>query len=489
MGVLDAAATAIPRESRRGDWYVIAYAAGTLGVGALVCAGCWGASFHAWDRWTKPWGSILSAYVFLAAFFLLWTALLAAFETRVARFGIARGWALAATLFVALYACLYPRVPQLLSCELAVSALACAMLGLLPDGLRSRSWGIGILLLLSMHVSTSVEFFVGYPLRFVSTWIAALMLGPMAQSFGTALTDGINVYQIDAPCSGVKMLTSALVMGAALAVLLRLRPRATLTLVAAAGVVAVLGNAHRAATLFVIGAPDTEVHAIIGIVVFAECLVLLLGFGTYMKRRETRSGQKPGTARPSPAADKYTLALLALTCVVAAFSPLLVSSASTANAASDSPVTWPKTWQGHALRKLPLSRNVEEYLQGFPGHWAQFSVEGTGQTLLLRTCTAATRDLHSAENCYLAMGGRCEARPSVRDAEGRVWSRFWYFPPDGYSVEVRQCYFSITAKPKGSALEDWIKGAPSWPDISAWYWAAARPGSDVHTTLAVTIAE
>ncbi|MCC6698850.1 MAG: archaeosortase/exosortase family protein [Candidatus Hydrogenedentes bacterium] len=489
MGMPDSIAMDRPRERPQSEGDVLAYATVILLAGVPIVAACWGAGLHAWDRWTKGWGSPLSAYVFVGAVFLVWITPLTAFERLDLRLGFARGWALAASSLLCAYACLFTRVPQLVSCELAAAALACTLLGLLPDELRCRSWGIGILLLLSMHVSTSVEFFVGYPLRFVSTWIAALMLGPMAQSFGTALTDGINVYQIDAPCSGVKMLTSALVMGAALSVLLRLRPRATLALVAAAGVIAVLGNAHRAATLFVIGAPDTEAHAVIGVIVFAECAAVLVGLGAYMKRRELRRGQGPRRASPSSAAGPRTLGLLGVACVLASIAPLLAFPVSDARAATDMRVNWPDTWQGHALHPLPLSEAVQKHLRGFPGQWAQFTVEGTGQTLLLRTCTAATRDLHSAENCYLAMGGRCEALPSVRDTDGHVWSRFRYVPPTGGRLEVQQCYFSVSGESSGGALEDWIRGAPSWPDISAWYWAAARPGSPVRTTLAVTVAE
>ncbi|MCC6485901.1 MAG: archaeosortase/exosortase family protein [Candidatus Hydrogenedentes bacterium] len=485
----DSVAMERTRVRPQGEGDLLAYGTVILLAAVPIVAACWGAGLHTWDRWTKGWGSPLSAYVFAGALLLVWLAPLMAFERQDLRLRFARGWALTASSLLLIYALVFTRVPQLVSCELAAAALACTLLGLLPDKLRSRSWGISILLLLSMHVSTSVEFFVGYPLRFVSTWIAALMLGPMAQSFGTALTDGINVYQIDAPCSGVKMLTSALVMGAALSVLLRLRPRATLALVAAAGVIAVLGNAHRAATLFVIGAPETEVHAVIGIVVFIECALVLAGLGAFMKRRELRRLQRQRGAETSSPAGPRTIGLLGMACVLAALAPLLVFPVSNISAAEEVRVVWPETWQGHALQPLPLSEGVQKHLRGFPGQWAQFRVEGTGQTLLLRTCTAVTRDLHSAENCYLAMGGRCEARSSLRDADGHTWSRFSYIPPGGGRLEVRQCYFSISREARGGALEDWIQDAPSWPDISAWYWAAARPGSEVHTTLAVTVAE
>ena len=82
-----------------------------------------------------------------------------------------------------------------------------------------------------------------------------------------------------------------------------------------------------------------------------------------------------------------------------------------------------------------------------------------------------------------------EPLPAWQDAEGRTWSRFAARKADGAARVVRQCYFSIDSNVTARDLKDWLAGRESWPDVSAWYWGAARPGSEVRATLGVTVME
>jgi hypothetical protein len=129
------------------------------------------------------------------------------------------------------------------------------------------------------------------------------------------------------------------------------------------------------------------------------------------------------------------------------------------------------------------------YLRDFPGDAAQFQVGATGKLILLRRTNLATRKLHSSENCYQGTGVTCEPAPAIKDTAGHLWSQFHLNRPFSKSRTVRQCYFSIDPAASGGALEDWIHGTPSWPDVSSWYWAAAVPGSPVKATLAITVLE
>jgi exosortase/archaeosortase family protein len=457
------------------------------GFGVMVVAACWAAADTALDRWFAPWGSVVSFAVFIAAV-VLWIAALDEASNRTARLHVSAPWLLATSVLLVLYAALYPRVPQLVSCELAAGVLACAMLAVLPRDIRSRCWGIAVLVLLSMHVSTSVEFFMGYPLRVTSTWLAAAMLGPVAQSYGTGLTDGVNLYYVDAPCSGIHMLTYSLVMAAGTASLLRLSARRTIALLIAAVALAVFGNAHRAASLFAMDVPDGEFHTIFGLIVFVECLLLLLLLAFYFKRRQNREPHASTQAFREPVAGRRLLAVFAAAAAAAALSPLFVSQTSISASNAHAKIDWPKFWNGSALIPQPMPDEVAKYLQDFPGDWAQFEWEATGKSVLLRICEVPTRKLHSAENCYLAMGGKCHAEASRKDDNGHVWSRFKYTSPADSVVYVQQCYFSISNPPRGDALEVWLDGAQSWPDISAWYWAASLPGSEVEMTLAIVVA-
>lgn len=458
-------------------------------LASVVVAACWAAAGHALKRWLEPWGSPTSAYVFVFTFAFWCVLVFASPRVHMSRLSPARSWLIAAALVIGLYAVLYPHVPQLVTCELAVAALACVMLGVLSDEQRDQYWGIAPLLLLSMHVSTSVEFFVGFPLRFVSTKLAALMLGSTVDSTGVVLSRGTTIVGVDDPCSGVNMLTSALVLAGSLSLLLRLRPVRTFLLMAIAAGLAVFGNAHRASTLFLFfpGSVGSEVEVIIGIIVFVECVLVLAIIAFWFRRRQKSEGQAKASTAIS--AGQYTYLLFAITCTAAAMSPLTVPEKRIATAEQRHVVSWPTTWGGEQLWTIPLTKAETNYLRDFPGDWRQFKFPSTDIVVLLRWCVLPTRTLHAAENCFLAQGGACEHLSSIRDQAGHVWSRFRYKPLHGVSRDVRQCYFAVNSASRGGELDDWIRDARSWPDASAWYWAAAMPGSDVRMTLAITVTE
>ena len=81
------------------------------------------------------------------------------------------------------------------------------------------------------------------------------------------------------------------------------------------------------------------------------------------------------------------------------------------------------------------------------------------------------------------------AEPAYRDGSGHIWSRFSVIKPDGSRLMVRQCYFAVAGPDLSGPLEQSIAATPSWSTASEWYWSAARPGSRINFTLAVTVAE
>lgn len=405
----------------------------------------------------------------------------------------ARDWLIAATGFVVLYAALFPHVPKLVSCELAVMAVGCVMVGVLPAETRRVSWGLFPLLAQAPLVSTALDFYVGYPLRLCATKLAAVMLLGNVAAVGTGLSTGGNVVFVDAPCSGIRMLSASLVLAGALSLLLRFRLIPTFALLASSVLLALFGNAHRAASLVLVNIPpDAPAHALIGIVVFAECSVLLLLIAKFLHRRQTRRISPEGVASKAGPLVKLTFLLA---CAATAGLTMLPGGIPAATA-STTTVAWPKTWQGQTLSPIPLPSEWDSFLSGFPGAWAQFRVGDTGKVVLMRYCTIATRMLHPAENCYLALGGDCTPMPSLRDEQGHVWSRFEYTAPDGAKRTVSQCYFALSEIDTSRQLparvddvSDWLRSATSWSDASAWYWASSMPGSDVRATLAITVAE
>ncbi len=472
----------------------VAKGAGTaIAEVAFVSIACWAAFVSMWERWTAPWGEAWGAWVFGAAI-AAWIYLLceSARENRLVA-APAKNWLLLTAALLLAYAASFAHVPRLVTCEFAVVALGSVMLAVLPADTRASSWGLLPLLIVSPHVGTAVDFYLGFPLRLCASKLAAIMLLGNATSVGTGLSSGGSVVFVDAPCSGIRMLAAAFVLAGALSLLLQLRPASTLALLGVSVLVALFGNAHRAASLFLVNVPSEDAaHTAIGIIVFVECAVLLVITAKFLQCRQMRSAQP---VRECAGAGRIAKAVFLLACVAAAIGGFPRNS-HTAVAANEATAAWPKSWQGQPLVPMSLPEGINEFLSGFPGEWAQFRVGDTGKVVLLRQCTEATRKMHPAENCYAALGGTCAPMASLRDEQGHVWSRFRYTGPDGTQRVVSQCYFAIQETAGASNetqqredLSDWLRDAPSWPDVSAWYWAAALPGSDTETTLALTVAE
>lgn len=172
------------------------------------------------------------------------------------------------------YAATYPFVPNLVRAAIAVTAVGCTFSSLrLSSPMHTASWG---LLLLSLPVMPSLQFYLGYPLRIVSGLFAAALLKLAGFSVileGTGLRWGTELISIDVPCSGVRMLWTGLYVAFTSACLLRLGTRRTFAAVVASIAAVVLGNGIRAASLFQVEAGLFKMpawgHDAVGIVVFA----------------------------------------------------------------------------------------------------------------------------------------------------------------------------------------------------------------------------
>ena len=144
-----------------------------------------------------------------------------------------------------------PFVPRLASALLAFLALGFAW-SLWRHGTPFRPWAVG-LGLLGLPMASSLQFYLGYPLRIASGAVALVLLrlgGVAVDREGVYLRAGGELVMIDAPCSGMRMLWAALLLACCLAALFRLRARSSLLAVGAAALLAVLGNGLRTAALF-----------------------------------------------------------------------------------------------------------------------------------------------------------------------------------------------------------------------------------------------
>ena len=148
-------------------------------------------------------------------------------------------------------------------------------------------WG---LLLLSLPLFASLQFCLGYPLRAVAGVLAAYLLnltgfGVVAE--GTLLNWGGQLVEIDAPCSGIKMLWAGAYLASVLACLYNLKATRVVLLGLGTVVCVIGGNALRASALFYLEAGVVPLpswsHNATGIVVFAVTALLVVRFAERLR--------------------------------------------------------------------------------------------------------------------------------------------------------------------------------------------------------------
>ena len=235
------------------------------------------------DGSDEPWG--VAALV--AALLLTWPSR----RTRALRTDDRLLWA--AVLLTFAYAVSVPFAPPLFRAALAMSALACSWVSV--AGLRNKLAPVAVLFALSLPVIASLQFYLGYPLRALTTTGAALtlnVLGFGVDRAGTSLLWQGHSVLIDAPCSGVRMLWT----GAALACVVALYResigwRSLMTLLLLTSVAALLANVLRAAALFILETRSSSVsdllHTMVGVATFAVTAVSIVLIESALRR--TRS--------------------------------------------------------------------------------------------------------------------------------------------------------------------------------------------------------
>jgi exosortase/archaeosortase family protein len=182
-------------------------------------------------------------------------------------------WAAALLTFV--YAASVPFAPPLVRAALAMAALACSWVSI--AGLRSKLAPVTALFALSLPVIASLQFYLGYPLRSMTTAGAAAalpLLGFAVERTGTALLWQGGTVLVDAPCSGIRMLWTGAALACAMALYRQAISWRSLTmLLLLTSAAALFANVLRAAALFIVETRDSPVpqfiHPTIGAATFA----------------------------------------------------------------------------------------------------------------------------------------------------------------------------------------------------------------------------
>jgi len=173
-------------------------------------------------------------------------------------------------------------LPPLPRAVLGVSALGLTLAAILDR--RRPLLPLWVMLLLSLPVVSSLQFYLGYPLRAFTAWGSGgllAMVGLGVVQTGTALTWLGRTVLVDAPCSGIRMLW----VGMFLTTLLSYLTRASLNRFALNAAVALLvilaANVLRNTVLFVKEADIIHLpawtHAGTGLLAFLLTSLLIAG--------------------------------------------------------------------------------------------------------------------------------------------------------------------------------------------------------------------
>lgn len=375
---------------------------------------------------------------------------------------------IASIICLAIYASTWFFAPKLLSAVFAVMAI-----GFLIHSRGGRlKLGLGewLLLLLSLPIVSSLNFYVGYPLRILVGMIAApslSMLGFPAVAQGTAIVWNHQLVEIDAPCSGVKMLWFAVYLGATLSTYLEVKGWRVVLLLLFSVIASFVANVLRVTSLFYVETGILNfnlfskefVHQAIGVVSFALSAGLTLFLSFRFAGNIGNETKKVKVETPKRVHfEKWKAVVFAFAAFSAAIIPLFTSSAHSKAVAMQTTQAfpgWPKRFEGLPLQELPAEKNDETFARDFPGKLKCFAIGD--RKVILRWVTKPTRQLHPSSDCYRGLGYSITWLPMETDREGRKWSCF----------EARKEKETILAKER---ITD-SKGG-SWTDVSSWYWAA-----------------
>ncbi|KAF1056836.1 MAG: hypothetical protein GAK44_00073 [Pseudomonas delhiensis] len=379
-------------------------------------------------------------------------------------------WLGVATLLLIVAALSQSILPPLLRGLISVLALLLVILSLRAPGQLWLAWlGLGVL---SLPLLSSLQFFVGYPLRIVTAEVSAwlLRLGSWTvERQGSALLVDSQWVMVDAPCSGIQMAWVGYFTACALAAWQRQPDRLLLHRLPLVGLLVLAGNILRN-TLLVWGESSASglpgwVHEAVGLLVFiGVCGMIFRVIG-----RRVFSLSASLAATWPEASSRVTGSLLGAL-LLAMLWPLL-APATTPSEAIRVTHEWPVQFEGRTLRPLALSPVEQRFAADFPGQLGRFT---DGQrSIVLRQVLRPTRKLHPAEDCFRALGYRIE-QTQLRQRTG--------------AQGLQRC-FVVTRESMRMQVCDYIEDAAgqSFSDTSAWYWSALS-GRSAGPWLAVTLA-
>ncbi len=337
---------------------------------------------------------------------------------------------------------------------------ALAGLAVIIIAAQVRQHAITVLLVLSLPVMASLQFYAGYPLRLLTAAGSHALLRACAvacERTGTMLSTPGGLVGVDAPCSGIRMWWTACVLALILMAQMRIPNRGVFAGLLAATALVIAGNILRATILFfpesgAVHWPEWT-HEGTGAVIFALCTWALIAI------LERFRGKKRGRLL-------QTAPLL----VCAALAVMSGYSLQTRTAAGALP-SLPASFEGRPLLPVPPGAKDAAFAKDFPGRLSIF--QQRERQVLWREVLQPTRALHSSLDCLRAAGWSVKEKPVFTDADGVLWGAAEAIGPAG-TRRVRERIADAAGR--------------TWTDVSSWWWAATL-GDTRGPWTAITVIE
>jgi len=384
----------------------------------------------------------------------------------------------------------YHMVPDLVRALFFIFAICSLILVRFPNIPKA---GLSGLLVLSLPLLPSFNFFLGYPLRvLVTTGTCAMLrsLGVHADGDGVMLLVNGEPTAIDAPCSGVNMLWAELYVISLLGCFYKLNVR-QLGLIAFSGFGMVLfANILRASSLILfdqvaltaqfsgLSKQEPIFHVAAGLLVFTTVCAATLVLCMKLSFKRNESVALPSSAKRdaslqqtfsvlSAKAMRYAFVPL---CIVATVIPLFAPATSSRVPSGASPV-WPSQINGREIFAVDSLAAENEFARDFPGAMKRFT-DGTN-SYFTRYIRRETRQLHPSSDCFRGLGFSIQPKPISVEPDGTKWGTFEASKSETHYRILERIY-------DGSGL--------SCTDVSEWYWLALT-GKTKGPWFAVTIAQ
>ena len=347
-------------------------------------------------------------------------------------------------------ALLFPWVPPLPRALVAITGLSCFY------GLHRRI-GLLSLLLLSLPMVASLQFWLGYPMRVATAEgvVQALKTaGAVVSRLGTGIAIDGRILSVDPACSGVRLLWHTLVAASALAAIHRLSWKHGLLLLSLAAALTIPINQLRALVLVIQtwrgGVESSLLHECIGL----ACAVPMLAVLWWLAARQRRASQ--GSAVPASPIRRCHFAILILAAIAG---PALALSAPDHPVPEQAVPTFTEfTFEGVTLPLQPMASTPMEqaFAATFPGSLGSYG--WSGRQVILRRVTCATRRLHPSRDCLRAAGYHTTDAVIETHPDGSQWASF-NATLGGFRLSVHERIISEA-------------NTESWTDPSTWYWDA-----------------